>query len=58
MWFPLARRPVLPRESFALPASGPTMLAYYLVVFLTFVVALVVNFIGVFASHVLPGRHL
>jgi diguanylate cyclase (GGDEF)-like protein len=47
MWYPLAAG-LFFHAAVALLGLGPDMLAYYLVVFATFVVALTVNFLGVF----------
>ena len=48
LWFPLAAS-LFFQATVHLPGLSPHDVAYYLVVFLAFVVALVVNFIGVFA---------
>ena len=53
MWYPLDRRACSSTRPFASASLGPHTGAYYLVVFLTFVLALAVNFIGVFAYQVL-----
>jgi diguanylate cyclase (GGDEF)-like protein len=47
-WFPIAAS-LFFNETIGLAGFGPHAVAYYLVVFMTFVVALTVNFVGVFA---------
>ena len=48
-WFPLVAGLFFHCGRSARPVSAPHAVAYYLVVFVTFVVAMAINIIGVFA---------
>ena len=48
MWYPLVAGLVLPKWSTVTHIFGVDTIAYYLVVFATFVLALAVNFFGMF----------